>query len=204
MVKCLMKEVFLLITYLSRKLTDFLCSKSIIDSSKKEIYQYGYEVFISGLTGIIIALIIGILSSRIIDAIIFLVYFIPLRQLCGGFHADSYLKCNIVFTAVFTAILTCSFFIPVKFSLISVIICSIFTFITMLLFSPVENPNKPLDNDQIAKNRKKCLIATPILSLISIGAVFIYPLYALTASLTLLSIAIMMLIPKIHEKIKGR
>lgn len=202
MVKCVMKEVFLLITYLSRKLTDFLCSKSIIDSSKREIYQYGYEVFISGLTGIIIALIIGIISGRIIDAIIFLVYFIPLRQLCGGFHADSYLICNVVFTAVFTAILTCSYIIPVKLSLISVIICCIFTFVTMLLFSPVENPNKPLDNKQIAKNRRKCLIVTPILSLISIATVFIYPLYSLTASLTLFSVAIMMLIPKFHEKIK--
>ena len=63
-----------MITFISRKLTDFLCRKSVIDSGKSEIYQYGYEVLISGLAGILIALIIGIISGRISDAVIFLVY----------------------------------------------------------------------------------------------------------------------------------
>ena len=72
----------------------------------------------------------------------------------------------------------------------------------MLLFSPVENPNKPLDSEQIAKNRRKCLIITPILSAISLAAVFFYPVYALTASTTLFSIAVLMIIPKIKDRLK--
>ena len=202
MVKCVKKGVFLMITFISRKLTDFLCRKSVIDSGKSEIYQYGYEVLISGLAGILIALIIGIISGRISDAVIFLVYFIPLRQLCGGYHADSYLKCNIVFTGVFSSILIFSYFFPKKLSVAAVIICCAFTFISMLLFSPVENPNKPLDSEQIAKNRRKCLIITPILSAISLAAVFFYPVYALTASTTLFSIAVLMIIPKIKDRLK--
>lgn len=157
MVKCVKKGVFLMITFISRKLTDFLCRKSVIDSGKSEIYQYGYEVLISGLAGILIALIIGIISGRISDAVIFLVYFIPLRQLCGGYHADSYLKCNIVFTGVFSSILIFSYFLPKKLSVAAVIICCAFTFISMLLFSPVENPNKPLDSEQIAKTAENAL-----------------------------------------------
>ena len=63
-----------MITFISRKLTDFLCRKSVIDSGKSEIYQYGYEVLISGLAGILIALIIGIISGRISDAVISVSY----------------------------------------------------------------------------------------------------------------------------------
>lgn len=160
-----------MITFISRKLTDFLCRKSVIDSGKSEIYQYGYEVLISGLAGILIALIIGIISGRISDAVIFLVYFIPLRQLCGDTMQTAIWSATLYSQEYFPQYLF-FIFLPKKLSVAAVIICCAFTFISMLLFSPVENPNKPLDSEQIAKNRRKCLIITPILSAISLAAVF--------------------------------
>ena len=38
-----------MITSISKKLASYLSRKNIIDKDKKEIYQYGYEVLISGL-----------------------------------------------------------------------------------------------------------------------------------------------------------
>lgn len=188
-----------MITYLSSKLTARLCRSSIIDSEKTEIYQYGYEVFISGMIGFIIAGAIGAISGHFIEALIFLIFFVPLRQLCGGYHADSYLKCNIVFTAVFSAVLLAACFIPREVALPAVIFCGIFTFFIMILLSPIENENKPLDEEQIIFNRKKCLIVTPLLSLCSLVICFFSTTFSLTAALTLFSVAVMMIVPKVSK-----
>ena len=55
-----------MITSISKKLASYLCRKNIIDKDKKEIYQYGYEVLISGLIGFAIVIILGILMNRFI------------------------------------------------------------------------------------------------------------------------------------------
>ncbi len=188
-----------MITYISKKLTDLLCSKSIIDADKAEIYQYGYEVFISGILGFIIATVIGLVSGNFIESLIFLAFFVPLRQLCGGYHADGYLKCNIVFTSIFILILLGACFIPKSFTIYIAIFCTISTLITMYILAPIENTNKPLDDEQIRLNRKKCLIITPLLSIISIAASFFNAGYSITASLTLLSVAVLMIITKFSK-----
>ena len=94
-----------MITSISKKLASYLCRKNIIDKDKKEIYQCGYEVLISGLIGFAIVIILGILMNRFIESLLFLGVFVPVRQLTGGYHADSYLKCNIVFTVVFLVVM---------------------------------------------------------------------------------------------------
>ncbi len=182
-----------MITYLSRRLTQHLCRKSIIEEDKAEIYQYGYEVFISGMLGFLIAGIIGAVSGNFPEAIIFLLFFVPLRQLCGGYHADSYLKCNIVFTAVFSVILIIASILPEKAFPFIILFSALFTFGVMLWLSPVENENKPLDSEQIKVNRRKCLILTPILSGASAFLGIFSTKYAVTASLTLLAVAVLMI-----------
>lgn len=191
-----------MITYLSRKLTGFLCRNSIIESDKAEIYQYGYEVFISGMLGFIISIVIGIISGHLIESLIFLVFFVPLRQLSGGYHADSYLICNIVFTAIFLSILAAACFISQRLTIPIAILCEIFTFLTMFFLAPIENKNKPLDEEQITLNRKKCLITVPLLSLLSFILFFFNSVYSLTAALTLFSIAILMLVTKFTKNSK--
>ena len=78
-----------MITSISKKLASYLSRKNIIDKDKKEIYQYGYEVLISGLIGFAIVIILGILMNRFIESLLFLGVFVPVRQLTGGYHADS-------------------------------------------------------------------------------------------------------------------
>lgn len=189
-----------MITYLSSKLTEYLCRNSIIDSEKAEIYQYGYEVFISGMIGFIIAGTIGTVSGHFIESLIFLAFFVPLRQLCGGYHADSYLKCNIVFTAVFVAVLAGACFITKAFVLPAGIFCCAFTFVIMLMLAPIENKNKPLDEEQKVRNRRKCLVITPALSVISLVMNIFNAEFSMTAALTLFSVAVLMIVSKLFNR----
>jgi accessory gene regulator B len=58
------------------------------------MYQYGLEILISGLIGIINILIISILIHRLTQGIVFLIVFIVLREYTGGYHAESYISFN--------------------------------------------------------------------------------------------------------------
>ena len=176
-----------MITSISKKLASYLCRKNIIDKDKKEIYQYGYEVLISGLIGFAIVIILGILMNRFIESLLFLGVFVPVRQLTGGYHADSYLKCNIVFTVVFLVVMLVT---EAMVSTISIIMLAVYE------FAPMENPNKPLDENQNLLNRKSALIVSAIISFTSIVVYFMNRRIAILMAMTLFSIAFLMFFEK--------
>lgn len=62
---------------------------------------------------IITILIIGLISGNYFFSFVFLVSFIPLRLVLGGYHCDSVLKCEIYFTIIYTFIQIINF-IPLK------------------------------------------------------------------------------------------
>ncbi len=185
-----------MITTISAKLASYLCKKNIIDANRKEIYQYGYEVLISGLTGFAIVMILGIIMKSFVESVLFLGVFVPIRQLTGGYHADSYLKCNIVFTVVFLIVLLVT---EVMLSTILFIYMFILTGVFILAvyeFAPMENPNKPLDEKQKLINRKTALTVSVIISVTSIIVYFMNKKVAVLIAMTLFGIAFLMFLEK--------
>lgn len=76
--------------------------------NEQEIYQYGFEIALSSILNLIIVLTIGIIFNSILSSIIFIFCFYLIRKQTGGYHADSYLKCNIIFGATFTLVILIS------------------------------------------------------------------------------------------------
>lgn len=185
-----------MITSISKKLASYLSRKNIIDKNKKEIYQYGYEVLISGLIGFAIVIILGILMNRFIESLLFLGVFVPVRQLTGGYHADSYLKCNIVFTVVFLVVMLVTEAMVSTISIIYMIILTAVFMLAVYEFAPMENPNKPLDENQNLLNRKSALIVSAIISFTSIVVYFMNRRIAILMAMTLFSIAFLMFFEK--------
>lgn len=185
-----------MISKIIAKLVEYLYRKNIIDEDKKEIYQYGYEVLISGLTGFAIVMILGAIMKCFMESILFLAVFVPIRQLTGGYHADSYLKCNIVFTVLFLivilateAMLTTILFVYI-FILVGVFVLAVYE------FAPMENPNKPLDEGQKLLNRKIALAVSAIISVTSIIVYFMNKRVAILIAMTLFGIAFLMFLEK--------
>lgn len=185
-----------MISKIIAKLVEYLYRKNIIDEDKKEIYQYGYEVLISGLIGFAIVMILGAIMKCFMESILFLAVFVPIRQLTGGYHADSYLKCNIVFTVLFLivilateAMLTTILFVYI-FILAGVFVLAVYE------FAPMENPNKPLDEGQKLLNRKIALAVSAIISVTSIIVYFMNKRVAILIAMTLFGIAFLMFLEK--------
>lgn len=130
----------------SNLVLQYLLKKGVINDSadEKEYYQYGIEITISSLLNVILIMGIGILFRSVIESIIFLVCFILIRQFTGGFHADTYLKCNCSFCISFLAVLIMYHTTFDKINIwCSVAISALCT--AIIIYScPIEHVNKPI------------------------------------------------------------
>lgn len=163
-----------MIKKISNTIVGYLLKENVIENTDddKEYYQYGIEITISSLLNIALILIVGVIFCSLTESIIFLLCFIPIRQYTGGFHASSYLRCNLSFCICFALLILCY---QLTKEHINTYIAILISFIcTFVIFArcPVENPNK-----QITEKRKKFhrLIATLMSILYSvIGVTLMY------------------------------
>ena len=83
-----------------QKIVDALVNKqsqnyAMTDEDEK-VYRYGYILLCEVILNFVIALIVGIVFSKIKMVFFFLGVYIPLRSFCGGWHADKIWKCTII------------------------------------------------------------------------------------------------------------
>lgn len=130
----------------SALISNQLVKRNIISKDAQDVYTYGVEITISSLIGFILVTTIGIIFKSLMQAIIFYVIFVALRSITGGYHASTYLKCNIIFS--FITLFTLLFSKAASEIQLSVgIITSIYlpAVAIFLWLAPVENPNKPIE-----------------------------------------------------------
>lgn len=191
-----------IITFLSKTISHFLCKNNVIDKQELEIYQYGFEIIISTLLGFIIVMLIGLAFHMTLSAIFYYVVFVILRQLTGGYHADSYLKCNLVFSGVSFCTLG-----MIKLCYISHMYTLTFHFLILAMvmlsvckLAPIENPNKPMTQDELKHNHKIAIILTVILTVISCITFYFQLEISILIAFTLFSISALILIAKNQER----
>ncbi|MBR3023206.1 MAG: accessory gene regulator B family protein [Oscillospiraceae bacterium] len=140
-----------MIASLSKRILRFLTVNQVIGTQEDEqrYYQYGIEITISSGINIALILFLGVLSGAFFESMVFLVTFIPIRQVSGGYHANTYLKCNVIFGMVFILVIACYRFINVfeLYKIIKPFHQIVFSVVCSLIFidvCPVENINKPI------------------------------------------------------------
>ena len=87
------------------KITSFLIENKEINQDDYEVYKYGFEVLIAFIVNIAIVLSIGLLFNKIFYSIAFLICYCPIRQFAGGYHANNYTKCLLIFILIFIFIM---------------------------------------------------------------------------------------------------
>ena len=130
-------------------LSNVLIKNRVAEEQLRELYIYGIELLCSSIICIIIVSIIGFSFGKSIQAWLFFLEFIALRQVTGDYHANTYLKCNLSFLAVIIGVLLFAEFCAID-SIIYLII-GYFNIAVLLICSPIEHDNKPL------KSKKKYL-----------------------------------------------
>ena len=191
-----------MIDFLSRLAMNYLNKYNLIGQSEDEYehYKYGIEITISSLINLLLVFSIGIFINKILYSLIFLIIFISLRQLTGGFHAKTYLRCNITMCCSFTIVVlgTTIFQSLPLFIFIIHILLSIFI---EYKFCPVENENKPIEPKCIPKFKIASIIISCFIS--SIGIIIMnstnYSEYGMCIIMTIIIINILVIVSQVEK-----
>ncbi|MCM1508374.1 MAG: accessory gene regulator B family protein [Ruminococcus flavefaciens] len=154
---------------ISRIITNFLISKEIIGKDEAEIYTYGYETLLSGIIDLFITIVLGFVFKRLFASIVYFVMFVTVRMYTGGYHADSYLKCKILFIIITISVLGISY---IEFPLYGYVLILLLFLLTAYFLCPIENPNKPIRKTEKQKYRIIGLIYSAFWSIAAIITYF--------------------------------
>lgn len=152
----------------SRIITDHFISDKIIENEKKEIYYFGFEVFLSSLTYAIIFLSTAIISHTCIESMLFLFGFITIRLIAGGFHANTYFVCHLLSVINHICFILLIQFCPMEFMNSIAITLTLVSSILILLFAPVDHPNKPFIKTEERRFKRLSRVYSILLFIISI------------------------------------
>lgn len=89
--------------YLISKILTFITEQNGIsnDEEVQDFYRYGIEISISSLLNIILVLLVGLLIGHLLESVVYLILFILIRSFTGGYHADTYFRCNLLMCTTF-------------------------------------------------------------------------------------------------------
>ncbi|MCM1009242.1 MAG: accessory gene regulator B family protein [Ruminococcus flavefaciens] len=195
------KEVIEIITKFCHIIVNFFIRKNIFPEEQREIYQYGFELWVSSAIGILVVLAIGIISGRFWESIIFYIVFCFTRLFSGGFHAPTYLLCKLTFASVLILALALDWLLCdivdyywyVLYLYSSIIICRC---------APVENSNKKLTEHEKLRSKVICIVEMMICPFVMLMLNNLNSeLYHIVA-LTLFSVANLMLLGIFYERRK--
>lgn len=158
-----------MIDLLSSKISSKFVEHKIITEDMVDIYKYGVEITISSIIGFILILIIGLIFKSLMQALIFYIIFIILRSFTGGYHASSYLKCNLIFSIVASLVI---FFskaaTEVRFSTGIINILFLPALSVFIWLAPIENPNKLIKKKRRIYFKTGSVLAAVILYILSL------------------------------------
>lgn len=143
-----------MINYLSYNIADYFYLNKVIEEEEKVIYVYGLQLIMSTVVGITLIIIIGLILNKFLLSLIFLMTFISIRMYSGGYHANSYVKCNLTLISIFLTVLMAIKFTPMNYIIIISVIMIISTYYIIYKYAPVDNENKRLTEKKKKENKR--------------------------------------------------
>lgn len=144
------KEISIVLERISAYLSTLLLQEKIITADEKDTYKYGFEITIANMINGLIVLSVGLGLNMLAEAILFYLVFVSLRFFCGGYHADSYIKC--FFSFGFTTIVCLSFSVRLaqyeELILIPFWITAVILGWHIIKMAPIEHKNRILIEDE--------------------------------------------------------
>ncbi|MBU5306984.1 accessory gene regulator B family protein [Clostridioides mangenotii] len=151
----------------ANKMTTYLVDNEKIENNDYELFSYAFEVLISTIGNIIIILIIGALFNRFTETLLFLVFYCPIRQFAGGFHAENYTRCLLVFLSIYIVnILVIDKLISLELTT-PIVVMAFISYIVIPFLVPQEHRNNPLSIEEKKKYKKIVKYLSTILLVIS-------------------------------------
>lgn len=137
------------------KITQILVESNIIKSDERELYSYGFNQGLTILLNLLTALVIGLFFNCVLEIIVFLTAYIPLRSYAGVYHAKTPMICY--YLSIFLLVIVESAVKYLDLNFFEFLVVYFVTSAVILNLSPIEDLNKPLDGIE-CKTYKRNLI----------------------------------------------
>lgn len=153
-----------MIESLAKKITNKFIDSNIIKSEDREIYNYCFETTIIMGVSYLVLFILSIIFKELLSSFVFLLAFLMFRKTCGGYHASNYSLCGFLSLLSYLILIL----IIKKFSVIFNVsyFLLIIGLLIILMFSPIQNDNKPFTDKQYKRFKKISKVLATIFILI--------------------------------------
>ena len=144
-------------------IVDWLVKCDAIKETEKEIYSYAiYSLFLA-VSPFFLALVLGVLMGCIRQSIIIVIPFMIIRKYSGGYHQKNLWSCLLCSSLLLLLCIKLS--LHCKFGWLLVVFTTI-SAISLIIFSPVDNDNRPLSKDDVLHFKQVITIIVVIMLLI--------------------------------------
>lgn len=198
---------------IAKSITDFMLKKGSVKEDY-EIYEYGVEVILANAVGVVGIIFFSIILNRFYHGLIFILLYALLRTRTGGYHADTYIKCNTYFYIIFVLLNLISDVAAIYNMGYVTGILVLIGYIVVCAYAPVENVNKRLsaESKDINNRISKSIYGTLIILMCAAEMFFRYNMFNLPdmystwtnyccfINIVLISIVVLMLIGLQNDK----
>jgi accessory gene regulator B len=135
------------------KISNRFIRDGIIAEEDKELYTFGMQQGMIILLNIISTIIIGFIFNMVWQSVVFLLAYMPIRSYAGGYHARTQFRCYLI--SLFISAVALLGMGEIHWTSLSALISVIISASIILILTPVEDVNKPLDaSEKIIYKRK--------------------------------------------------
>ena len=137
-----------MIAKFAKKINEILIQKRIVQKEDAELYQYGIENGIVVAGNLLASGIFGIVTGRPGLVLVFLLFYASLRSYSGGSHCKSRIGCFLISMAILSIPVYTHEFVMNNVPATVILMIGIAAVVVILILSPVESINKPLDDEE--------------------------------------------------------
>jgi accessory gene regulator B len=137
-----------MIAKFAKKINEILIQKGIVQKEDAELYQYGIENGIVVAGNLLASGIFGIVTGRPGLVLVFLLFYASLRSYSGGSHCKSRIGCFLISMAILSIPVYTNEFVMNNVPATVILMIGIAAVVVILILSPVESINKPLDDEE--------------------------------------------------------
>ena len=187
---------------LSSVLTDKFVKSGIIEPQQRDVYCYGFEILLSYVAYILLFVVLAVFTGTIFYSLLFGVAFFTTRSIAGGYHAATYSVCHLLSLLNQVLFILLIVFLPQEHHPVASVVAILISSVLLLIFAPIDHPNKPFIKTERKRFRKMCCVYAYIIPIIvAVFVLFATQLstYILSFSLGIFSAAFALLSAKIQQ-----
>ena len=187
---------------LSARLTEALLRRGAAEESKRELFEYGFQITLSTLLWLATITVIGLVFFDWRFLLCYLLFYLPIRQFAGGYHCSTYGGCYALSNLMFLAVCLGGRALQDPGWKLPVLALGALALLFIFWQAPVMNPSNSLSKRGIRKNRNSARLFVLLdgagLLLLSLLGTGLIPLSV--SALTVFSVACLMIAEKLAER----